>query len=554
MQIDRIVIGALLAILAPIAPAQENSVTYQGRLLNAGIPVSGPTDLTFSLWDAASNGSQVGPSVILNDEPIDDGLVFSELDFGLNPYNGERWLQIVVDGVPLSPRQKLTLAPKAMQLRGIHIDNDGFFGINTTNPNAKLHVEQDDNLAIYGQSLFEEGIVGVTASAGKSGILGIGTSPDSFGVRGRVDASPGTGRGVYGRSFADQGVGVYGEATNTSGIGHGVYGTTVGTQSGASGVFGHSTSRSGNTRGGTFLVESSEGGASGIVAQALASSGTTFGVQASTASPDGRAVSGFVGAPSGGVAILGSNNNADGWAARLLGRVLMRDHTVVGRGGVRVTSAEQFGVHTTAESGQFGGMYISGQNAGAFPFYGYSTNGTAVSAYHYFDGQSDRWRLWCGSERMTINRSNGYVGFGDPTPDFPLDMTSGAHVTAGGVWTNASSRELKQDFEPIDASDILERVLNLPISEWAYISESDVRHLGPVAEDFAAAFDLGGDNKSIGTIDADGVALAAIQGLHHIVEQKDAKITDLQTEVESLNARLERLESLLISAGEDKDK
>ncbi len=101
-----------------------------------------------------------------------------------------------------------------------------------------------------------------------------------------------------------------------------------------------------------------------------------------------------------------------------------------------------------------------------------------------------------------------------------------------------SDRALKQGFSPVDARAVLERVASLPINSWAYTNSPAVRHLGPVAQDFYAAFGLGTDDKHIATVDADGVALAAIQGLNQKVEetakQKDARI-------EALEERLQRL-------------
>jgi hypothetical protein len=79
-------------------------------------------------------------------------------------------------------------------------------------------------------------------------------------------------------------------------------------------------------------------------------------------------------------------------------------------------------------------------------------------------------------------------------------------------------------------------VIQLPIETWTYRAEdSRVRHIGPMAQDFYAAFGVGSDDKSISTIDADGVSLAAIQGLYQIVQEKDTRIA-------ALEARLQRLE------------
>jgi hypothetical protein len=117
-----------------------------------------------------------------------------------------------------------------------------------------------------------------------------------------------------------------------------------------------------------------------------------------------------------------------------------------------------------------------------------------------------------------------------------LLMSNGARLTQGGAWTNASDRNVKANFNPIDAQAILQRVIQLPIETWTYRAEdSRVRHIGPMAQDFYAAFGVGSDDKSISTIDADGVSLAAIQGLYQIVQEKDTRIA-------ALEARLQRLE------------
>ncbi len=128
-------------------------------------------------------------------------------------------------------------------------------------------------------------------------------------------------------------------------------------------------------------------------------------------------------------------------------------------------------------------------------------------------------------------------------PDFMVFGTSGARLTAGGVFTNASSRELKEGFAAIDSMAILEKLVSLPITTWTYKKSSEGLHIGPMAEDFKAAFGLAGNGKSIGTVDADGVALAAIQGLNVKLEAEQSKNTTLSAQVTALLTRLERLES-----------
>ena len=85
----------------------------------------------------------------------------------------------------------------------------------------------------------------------------------------------------------------------------------------------------------------------------------------------------------------------------------------------------------------------------------------------------------------------------------------------------ASDKNRKTDFKEVDARSVLDKLAALPVREWRYTNESaGVKHLGPVAQDFQAAFGLGTDDKTIGTVDADGVALAAIQGLNQKLREE----------------------------------
>jgi len=119
---------------------------------------------------------------------------------------------------------------------------------------------------------------------------------------------------------------------------------------------------------------------------------------------------------------------------------------------------------------------------------------------------------------------------------------NGAHLTNTGVWTNASSRAFKDGFRSVDPRAILDRLIELPIAHWHYRGQTEVRHLGPTAEDFRAAFGLGHDERYIGAVDADGVALAAIQGLN---AKLDADNAELRDELSALRAEMDELRRLL---------
>jgi trimeric autotransporter adhesin len=106
-------------------------------------------------------------------------------------------------------------------------------------------------------------------------------------------------------------------------------------------------------------------------------------------------------------------------------------------------------------------------------------------------------------------------------------------------WTCASSRTLKEDFQPVDAEDVLKRIVNVPVTTWTMIGgDPAVRHLGPVAEDFYAAFPLGLGETTIGMGDIDGVNLVAIQGLERRTTQLRAELAAERRLRDELRAQL----------------
>ena len=122
-------------------------------------------------------------------------------------------------------------------------------------------------------------------------------------------------------------------------------------------------------------------------------------------------------------------------------------------------------------------------------------------------------------------------------PSTPISTSTGAYLSGGGVWTNSSDRNLKENFEPVDGQDVLARLAELPVTTWNYKADDpDVRHMGPVAQDFYAIFGLGEDDRHIAALDSSGVALAAAQALA-------TENADLRQQVDDLEARLAALEA-----------
>jgi hypothetical protein len=116
------------------------------------------------------------------------------------------------------------------------------------------------------------------------------------------------------------------------------------------------------------------------------------------------------------------------------------------------------------------------------------------------------------------------------------NLSTGVTAAAGsGSWSSVSDRNVKANFAAIDPREVLHRLAQIPISTWNYkAQDAAIRHIGPMAQDFSAAFGVGEDDTHISTIDADGVSLAAIQGLYQIAQEKDQQIAQLQARLDAL--------------------
>jgi len=114
----------------------------------------------------------------------------------------------------------------------------------------------------------------------------------------------------------------------------------------------------------------------------------------------------------------------------------------------------------------------------------------------------------------------------------------------GNAWSAISDRNVKDNFKPVNCREVLEKVVALPVTTWNLKTQpAEIRHIGAMAQDFKAAFDVGEDDRHISTSDADGVALAAIKGLNEKLEAKEAELTLLKKRLELLEDKLGELEN-----------
>jgi hypothetical protein len=151
-----------------------------------------------------------------------------------------------------------------------------------------------------------------------------------------------------------------------------------------------------------------------------------------------------------------------------------------------------------------------------------------------------------GTNRFVV-RANGGIWLGKATvatsASIPagrfINTSTGGYLSTGGAWTDSSDRNAKENFQAVDGQDILSRLAQLPITQWNYKEEdTTVPHVGPVAQDFHALFGLGQDDRHIAALDGNGVALAAIQELCRMWQEKVGEMAALKAEKNTQVAEL----------------
>jgi len=201
------------------------------------------------------------------------------------------------------------------------------------------------------------------------------------------------------------------------------------------------------------------------------------------------------------------------------------------------TGSVALGVSTTASgfaSTALGSYASTNGKEGSF-VYGDNSDPNAVSATanHQFVVRAQY--MWFGTNNSVTATSGRF-----------LETSTGAYLTTGGTWTNSSSRALKTNFAPVNARATLQKVLQLPIQTWSYKAEgASVRHIGAISQDFNRLFGFGDSAETIATVDADGVAMAAIQGLHEELKDRDARIERLEQQSKEQQALIDGLRKLL---------
>jgi hypothetical protein len=526
MKLIRLLAGAGCLFLACVrVAAQGTAFTYQGRLSDNGTPASGSYDLQFGLYDAETKGELVGTLITNAPVAVSNGLFTALLDFGAGVFNGSpRWLEIgartngaVTPHAVLVPRQLLPATPYAIHAGHAATVASNSVGAGQIVSGSVTANHLAANLGVWtktGTSIHYEG-----------GRVGIGTASPKLPLH--------VAGGYYGRGnlqlHAFQGDGSSGTAyvqarddSPSSSVG-----LSLRTKNGSSLTDALYVSPQGNVGFGTEFpgVKLSLGNSTAPVKLALWESYDLLG------EPTGASY---------GLGVLGDQFLLN------LGRPQARFSFLDGAGGAEVVTIQgsgQMGIGVTtpqvplhirpAASGR--GLLL-GVDSGAGGHTALMIDLSAPSnGYAQLQAIRAAGVAWGD---IVLNPQAGNVGIGKTNPATKLDVAGEATMTACNI---TSDRHAKEAFRSVEPREVLRKVAQLAITEWEYKDQPGVRHLGPMAQDFHAAFAVGRDEKHITTVDADGVALAAIQGLNEKLAEKESRIRELENDLAALKKLVERI-------------
>ncbi|HEX3126030.1 MAG TPA: tail fiber domain-containing protein [Thermoanaerobaculia bacterium] len=222
---------------------------------------------------------------------------------------------------------------------------------------------------------------------------------------------------------------------------------------------------------------------------------------------------------------------------------------------IDISAAGDVGIGTASPDSK---LHIANSSGGDAHLHIQETNGTAATRTMVQLSNN-------GASRLNFEDTGAATAWGINNVSGNINMVkNGAGLTAftltgAGTLTvvdviETSDRNMKRDIVPVEPESILAKVAGLPIATWRFkMDESaDVLHLGPMAQDFSAAFGLGHDDRHINPLDVAGVSLAAVQALNKQVSEKDAEIVKLQEQNAEMAKRLSNLEALVNSLASQK--
>jgi hypothetical protein len=185
------------------------------------------------------------------------------------------------------------------------------------------------------------------------------------------------------------------------------------------------------------------------------------------------------------------------------------------------------------------GIYLNAAGAGSVALGSWAATTANASGSFVYGDRTVAPTLQSNAPNQFLVRATGGTTFYSN-----VYQTTGVVLAPGAsAWSSLSDVNSKENFRDLNGSDVLAKLAAMPILEWNYkAQDSAVRHVGPTAQDFHAAFGLGEDPLRISTIDADGIALRAVQALEARTRGAD---DTLARENQELRKRIEALERLI---------
>jgi Chaperone of endosialidase len=539
--------------------AQSTAFKYQGALSAAGQAANGRYDLTFALYTESKGGSPAAGPLATNAVAVSNGLFTAVLDFGAGTFDGTSyWLEIGVrtngesSFVTLSPRQALRPTPYAVYAQGADAA-----GLKGTIPTSSFGGLYDKPVTLsHPSNIFSgdgSGLTGVDAATvqGMTADELLSSIEDGSGLTNVCpgNISPGTAA-----------IDISGNAATAN------YANYTGVASNAPGSPFALDVKGAQTNEGPIYISNSSMYFNGGIVLGTDGSINTGGYLSMWANmwvydiPAAHQDMITIGCdvPNGIVSYGGQPF------------LVLYDRL---EGGGSTNSDWPCGANSLA-IGQYGQILLHNPWSQCWDAYEPQFNspqlvfqGEVMTNLHAY-GPTNYWGISQGSNLLTIGPMTGIiqhmngadqgytrkyvegavlpsivitpagnVGIGTASPNHTLEVAGSVSAT---TFINSSDRSLKEGFRGVDVQEVLEGVATLPIQRWNF-KDIQTQHIGPMAQDFSAAFKVGPDDKHIDTLDANGVALAAIQGLNNKLTEA---LKQKQAEIMELRQRLDRLEQL----------
>jgi Chaperone of endosialidase len=501
MKTNRIIALALLGLstlnvqLATLR-AQGTAFTYQGRLNANGAPANGIYDFDFALFNASSGGSLIGSADFALGVPVTNGLFTVSLDFGANFPGAARWLEIAVrtNGTTifnvLSPRQLLTPTPYAISAANVAngaVDTAQLAGGAVTS--AKIADSAVDTAQLASGAVTSAKVADGTLLPAD---LNLGNFDRAFW---KVGGNTGTSADFIG-TRDDQPFDV--RVNNVRVMRYRLNTDPSGSVTNAPNVIG------GSSINGTVTTS--------VVGATIAGGGGSF--------TNDSFVGGYLESPNRVTANFGTVSGGDGNTAS-------GEDATVGGGSQNIASGT-FSMVPGGFENTAGGRYSFA--AGSFA--------TASHLGSFVWSDSNDVTSSAAANSVTMRASGGFRFF-------TASGSVGARLQAGDTsWSTICDRNEKKNFQPVNGGRVLEKLAALPVQSWNYKWEADTNtpHLGPMAQDFKMAFYPGRDDKSISTLEFDGVELAAIQGLNQKLSDQEARLKKKDSEIQELRQAVAELQ------------